>query len=712
MRHLVIAIFFIILNSAVFSQTDNSILDQISKKFQRYCESFPREEIYTETDRDVYIGGERIWFNIWLSDRQKAALSGDSKIAYIEILNPVNRPVLQKKVGLDNGTGSGHFTLPDTLSSGVYTLRAYTNWMKNFMPDNCFSRSLKIYSISGTRNFFTTDELQKPGLRSDLVNNGISIRVNNDNKDFVEVSVLVNDEYRKKNTNKCYLFGQTRGLINYKAEIFLAGDTTTIKIPASQIIPGVNQFTVFSSEGDPVCETYSYTSKRREDLMPIGIITTDSCHSREQILLGINIGEFTATADSGILSVSIVPSGTKSPAGITDYQVFGSEFGLLPPVFMEECLDNIPDSVINDFLATTKSRWINWDLILSDQKPEIKYQKESRYHSLYGNMFSSYSNKALGQQNVFLSVTGKNATLQYSSIKPDGSFELHLPVDNKLRDLIIQADKQIEDNRIIFKSSFSDRYLESIQSHSNDSVTDLIREMKLNYRVMRVYKSFEPRIEKGQEILTDGTRRFYGKPDIELRMADYILLPTMQEVFFELIPGVSIKSENKKSQITIRDPADSRIYNDPLLLIDGVIIRDPAVIAGMDPQLVKKIDIIKSKYVFGDIVFSGLINVITNKGDLENLPLPADASRIQYRAFEAPEKFGSPDYTSSAAKLNHIPDLRNTLYWNTLHVSGSDKSINLVFSASDFLSDYTIRIQGATKKGILFSQDKKIRIVK
>ena len=29
--------------------------------------------------------------------------------------------------------------------------------------------------------------------------------------------------------------------------------------------------------------------------------------------------------------------------------------------------------------------------------------------------------------------------------------------------------------------------------------------------------------------------RFYGKPDIELIMADYIKLPVMNEVFFELV---------------------------------------------------------------------------------------------------------------------------------------------------------------------------------
>ena len=37
--------------------------------------------------------------------------------------------------------------------------------------------------------------------------------------------------------------------------------------------------------------------------------------------------------------------------------------------------------------------------------------------------------------------------------------------------------------------------------------------------------------------------RFYGQPDIELVLSDYISLPVMNEIFFELLPGVSTEKE-------------------------------------------------------------------------------------------------------------------------------------------------------------------------
>ena len=89
-----------------------------------------------------------LWFSVYLIDRQSAKSSGDSKIVYFEILNPDNRPVVQKRVSLEQGYGPGQVVLPDTLSSGVYTIRAYTNWMKNFLPENCFKKVLSFITSS------------------------------------------------------------------------------------------------------------------------------------------------------------------------------------------------------------------------------------------------------------------------------------------------------------------------------------------------------------------------------------------------------------------------------------------------------------------------------------------------------------------------------------------------------------------------------------
>jgi len=712
MRLIITSAFFILLNSGVYCQVNNEILDNITRKFQTYCESFPREEIFVQSDRDVYIVGEEVWFSIFLFDRQSAGLTGSSTIAYFEVLNAINRPVAQVRVGLDRGTGSGHVVLPDTLSPGLYTIRAYTNWMKNFMPSNCFTGKIKVYGAAGDMSFSVSEETTKKASGKDLNQNNICARIINNNSGSLRVEIITGTEYRRENSNISYLFLQTHGVINYKSVITITGDTSRFEIPPSDLIAGINHLTVFDSAGKPVCETYSYTKSGDNDKLPLNVTAPETIKPRAGVQIDLEAADPFSKDDSSVLCISVVPSGTKIFTGINDYMVFGSEFGQLPDSFIETPLEEISDTIIDDFLSNSKSNWIDWDLILAEQPVNIKYQKETRYHYLYGSMFNSQKTDSALNNYVFLSVPGKYATLQYSVIRPDGSFCFALPFDDRTRDLVIQTDEKRNNDKIIILSSYSDRYLPlSLQKRNETSLTPIVPKLVINNRVMKIYRAFEPRAARVQEELSSGTKRFYGKPDIELIMDNYIKLPTMQEVFFELLPGVSIRSENAGYKVIIKDPIEKRNNEDPLLLIDGVVISDPALIVSLDPLLVEKIDVIKSRYVIGDYTISGLLNVITTKGLFENIRLPEDAVRM-YRDYEPDHKFTYPVYSESESLQSHIPDFRNTLYWNTIPLSASGPKISLDFFASDFLSDYDIFIQGVTKKGRFISEKRSVRIQK
>ena len=103
-------------------------------------------QVYLHIDRDKYIAGEDVWFSIYSTDPETGKLSSESAIAYIELLNPWSSPVIQKRFPLSGGRGNGVFLLPDSLSSGTYTIRAYTNWMKDFLPGNCFMHDIDIFN--------------------------------------------------------------------------------------------------------------------------------------------------------------------------------------------------------------------------------------------------------------------------------------------------------------------------------------------------------------------------------------------------------------------------------------------------------------------------------------------------------------------------------------------------------------------------------------
>ncbi|PWT74175.1 MAG: hypothetical protein C5B59_11700 [Bacteroidetes bacterium] len=120
------------------------VLDSIAAQFQDYKQQNLVEKLFVHSDKAFYVAGEIIWFKIYDVDGTFRKPLDLSKVAYLEILNRDQKPVLQAKIGLEKGMGSGSLFIPLTLSSGNYKLVAYTNWMKNYSPEFFFEKDLTI----------------------------------------------------------------------------------------------------------------------------------------------------------------------------------------------------------------------------------------------------------------------------------------------------------------------------------------------------------------------------------------------------------------------------------------------------------------------------------------------------------------------------------------------------------------------------------------
>lgn len=117
--------------------------DTLTRRFSSYVQQNLQEKLYVHTDRDGYLTGETIWFAIYVTDESHRPLAL-SKVAYIEILDRNNKPVLQTKVALKEGFGNGSLFLPAILGSDNYQLRAYTSWMKNYSADFYFHKTISV----------------------------------------------------------------------------------------------------------------------------------------------------------------------------------------------------------------------------------------------------------------------------------------------------------------------------------------------------------------------------------------------------------------------------------------------------------------------------------------------------------------------------------------------------------------------------------------
>ena len=104
----------------------------------------PSETIYLQLSQSYYFPGEVVWFKVYCLEEPALTPSKISSIALVELINSNNLSLIRKKILLENGTGYGEFILPDTISTSVCYLLAYTNWMKNFNNNDYYKGKIKI----------------------------------------------------------------------------------------------------------------------------------------------------------------------------------------------------------------------------------------------------------------------------------------------------------------------------------------------------------------------------------------------------------------------------------------------------------------------------------------------------------------------------------------------------------------------------------------
>jgi hypothetical protein len=280
-----------------------------------------------------------------------------------------------------------------------------------------------------------------------------------------------------------------------------------------------------------------------------------------------------------------------------------------------------------------------------------------------------------------------------------------MPVDDKMRNLILQPENANSNMILEIEPSFSWILPEtnSYRDSFSDSQLDVFSVLSFNYQAAKIYGS----LRKEAVMHGDTTikkRRFYGIPEMEIFLDDYIRLPVMQEVFFELLPGIILRSRKTGYELKITNPLTGNFYAEPpLIMIDGVIINDLTVLADLNPEIVEKIEVVKTPYLIGDLILHGIVNVITRSGDFSNMTMPDYAVVLPYRVIDKPWIFKSPDYTDEQNNPGRAPDLRNTLYWNPSVKTDIKGEAEIVFWTSDLPGNYTINIQGISGTGEILS---------
>ncbi len=141
-----IALFIVFIFTSSFNPVDDIVLRKIIEQFNSYSNTFYLQKVFVHTDKENYIVNENIWFKTYVLNGHTHKLDSIKRNIYVELINSNSEITQVRLLKINGGVANGYFYLPDSLASGNYQIRAFTNLMKNFNRDYLFTKTIYIFN--------------------------------------------------------------------------------------------------------------------------------------------------------------------------------------------------------------------------------------------------------------------------------------------------------------------------------------------------------------------------------------------------------------------------------------------------------------------------------------------------------------------------------------------------------------------------------------
>jgi len=747
------------------------------EKLQDHQQNTLQEKIFVHLDRTFYVGGETMWFKIYVMDGYFHRPLEVSKVVYLDVIDRNHQPVIQTKVSIEKGCGSGAISIPVSIDSDNYTVRAYTNWMKNFSAEFYFHQPISIVNVfqrldeknrtpdtKPDAQFFPEGGNLVDGIQSkvafrvvDPAGKGVSFKgtvlsakgdtvvtfsplkfgighftitpkaeevyqivikeknggitsaklpaiqpdgytmmVTDTSQNRIKVTVKGKDDTGA--SSLIYLIGHARQIVTTAMAQNLVNGKISFLLNKKELGEGIVHLTVFNQSLQPVCERLYFN--RPSATLSLEVNSDKLIYEpRNKISLQLNInGEETRYANSSLSVFKIDSLQQLNPVNIQSYLWLTSELkgNIESPDFyfsenagVEEALDNL--------MLTHGWSKFKWDEVLRSKKMTPYFLPEYRGHFISGTVFDINTSKPAPGLPVYLSTPDKKIQpyMTYTNASGRFLFETNNLAGNKK--LLVQLSAHQNSARMEIESPFSQvlsttktPYVK-LTTHSTKSLT----ERSISMQVEDIYYRGRVTIKSQPS----DSSAFYGSAPEQYLLDDYTRFPIMEEVIREYVKGVRLRKKDDHFIFkTLNGPKNIIFENEPLILLDGVVVFDTDKIMAMNPLKIKQVDVVTNKYYYGKFTFDGIVSFRTYQSDLGGFQFDPNTVILNYEGLQSKKEFFSPRYETPADRQSRLPDMRNLLLW------APDLTINsqlqyIEFYSSDQTGTFQAIIQGISQNG-------------
>jgi hypothetical protein len=557
----------------------------------------------------------------------------------------------------------------------------------NFTPIDGESYKIVLETIYGVQD----KDLPKAN------NNGYVLQINNTQLDEVKVTI-----HSATTTNtKSYLIVHSRGIIKKALQLALTNKAIEINIPTSFLGEGINCFTLFDADKNPVAErlSFNYPNFDQSKIQ----LESSSFKTRQKINVSISTPQI---FDASVSVYKIDSLQSMDESTIQNYVLLSSDLiGKVEAPQSYFDLNNSQRVVAMDNLMLTQGwRRFTQENLVKNDTTVFSYLPEIGGSIITGKILNKGTTSPSKETAGYLSVPSKNTVFKSAISDKEGKIMFQFDEFMNEGQIIAQADSaKNTKNRIEIDNPFVGKKIAKANYDAIEIANLDKNSLTAAHRNTQVQNFYTPQFTTQFASSLQDTNAFYYTPDRTYYLDDYARFTTLEEVIREYVTPVTLVKEKGRYQFYVYDEAYKQFFEQsPLVLLDGVIIKDIDKFLEYDPLKIRKLEVVSRVYFSGNLAYNGIINFTTYTGKLEGFEIDPNAVVLDYKGLQAKRIFNAPVYENGDQQENRIPDFRQLLFWKPdLQI---DRKQKLSFYSSDSKGNYIISVQGLSKDGKLLNQ--------
>ena len=526
-----------------------------------------------------------------------------------------------------------------------------------------------------------------------IENKGLAFSINNDSIPKATVTLQANKLYFDENKNKEYRLLIWSGGVLTSMACRLDKQVVDIDILKRRLHTGVATVTLFSPEGEPLCERLIFV--QNYDRLNISVNSNKLVYTnREKVSISLNVKNRADEASAGHFSVSVIDAGKVPVDDNAENSIFAQLLlksdlkGFIEqPNYYFNHIDQETTGNLDLVMLTHGYRRFQWRPLLDNSYPALAYQPEKGLEisgtakSIWGKPLVNGTVSLLARHggDILSQVTGNDGSFTFSNLIFTDSTQFILQAINaKAGNNTVLNYNPYKSPPVLTRSAFNNNsdinqlmavYLDNSKKQQENTLKYIgrrpiaLKEVKIkSVKKNDNYRSSAPGGPGGADIVIHRKEIELLGPDISNVLAQKLRGHKAGAAYVDGVPDVDIRSLNLSDIETIE------LFYGPNAAIFGMRGGGGVLVITTRRGEGKKAKDIPSKGI---------------------LPITVDGF---YKARE----FYAPKYES---KIVNQPDLRSTIYWNPEVLTDKDGNSTFSFYNSDGAGTYRLLIEGIDEKG-------------